>query len=154
MYQSKKNSDQKKKTEALRKRLWRAKLKGNSQEYCQYKTNARYGKLKKSNKTNNTTDPAADIIIENVSEIVKERPSSSNGGSNSSPSSFSNKQSLQRRLSRVDNCLPKSSHKKAEVIKKLAERYQVKLPFKKSARGRPRKGLKDDEKDWLITFLA
>ena len=120
-------SDQKKKTEALRKKLWRAKLKENPQEYERYKINERYRKLKKSNKANNTTDPAADIVI----EIVEERPSSSNVGRNSSPSSFSNKQSLHRSLSRVDNYLPKSPHKKAEVIEKLAERYEVKFLFKK-----------------------
>ena len=40
------------------------------------------------------------------------------------------------------------------MIEKLAERYQVKLPFKKSARGRPCKDLNDDEKDCFITFLA
>ena len=40
------------------------------------------------------------------------------------------------------------------MIEKLAERYQAKFPFKKSACGRSRKDLNDDERDWLITFLA
>ena len=123
------------------KKLWRAKLKENPQEYERYKIDERYRKLKKSNKTNNTTDTAANIVIENASKIVEERPSSSNGQSNSPPSSFSNKQSLHRSLSRVNNYLPKSPHKKAEVI----ERCQLKFQLKKSTRGRPHKDLNDDE---------
>ena len=72
----------------LRKKLWRTKLKENPQEYERYKIIESYRKLKKSNKTNNNTDPAADIVIENASEIVEERPGSSNGGSNSSPTTI------------------------------------------------------------------
>ena len=57
------------------------------------------------------------------------------------PSSFSTKQSLHRSVSRLNNLLPKSPHKKVEVIEKLAEKYQVKFQFKKGSCGRPRKDL-------------
>ena len=71
-----------------------------------------------------------------------------------SPSSFSNKQSLHHSLSRPNNFLPKSPYKKAEVIKKLADQYKVKFKFKKSARGRSRKDLNEEENRWLIEFLV
>ena len=70
------------------------------------------------------------------------------------PSSFSTKQSLHRSVSRLNNLLPKSPHKKVEVIEKLAEKYQVKFQFKKGSSGRPRKDLNKEEKDWLIEFLS
>ena len=57
-------------------------------------------------------------------------------------------------MSRANNFLPKSPHKKAEVVEKLAEKYKVKFNFKKSARGRPRKDLNEEEKCWLIEFMA
>ena len=49
-----------------------------------------------------------------------------------SPSSFSNKQSLHHSLSHAENFLPKSPHKKAEVIEKLADQYKVKFKFKRA----------------------
>ena len=70
------------------------------------------------------------------------------------PSSFSTKQSLHRSVSRLNNLLPKSPHKKVEVIEKLAEKYQVKFQFKKGSSGRPRKDLNKEGKDWLIEFLS
>ena len=89
---------------------------------------------------------------------MEERPASSTGQNDTSPSispsSFSNKQSLHRSLSRANNFLPKSPHKKTDVIEKLAEQYKVKFNFKKSARGRPREDLNEEEKLWLIEFLA
>ena len=54
----------------------------------------------------------------------------------------------------MNNLLPKSPHKKVEVIEKLAEKYQVKFQFKKGSSGRPRKDLNKEEKDWLIEFLS
>ena len=76
------------------------------------------------------------------------------GQCSSSPdSSFSNKQTLHRSLSHADNHLPKSPHKKAEVIEKLVEKYHVKIPFN-TKRGRPRKDLNEEEKKWLETFLS
>ena len=84
-------------------------------------------------------------------EVVKVEEA---GQCSSSPdSSFSNKQTLHRSLSHADNHLPKSPHKKAEVIEKLVEKYHVKIPFN-TKRGRPRKDLNEEEKKWLETFLS
>ena len=87
----------------------------------------------------------------------EERPGSSadqNDLSLSISTSSLTKQSLHCSLSRANNFLPKSPHKKAEVIEKLAEKYKVKFQFKKSAGGRPRKDFNEEEKQWLIEFLA
>ena len=154
LYRAKNNSDKKKKYEALRKKIWRAKLKENPHQYEQYKVNERYRKLKKT--SNATTSDNSDIVME--SQSMEEKPGSSTGQNDTSPSispsSFSNKQSLHRSLSRANNFLPKSPHKRAEVIEKLANKYKVKFNFKKSTRGRPRKDLNEEEKRWLIEFLA
>ena len=56
----------------------------------------------------------------------------------SSHSSFSNEQMLHRSLFRADNHLPKSPHRKAEVIKKLVEKNHMKIPFNTNC-GRPQK---------------
>ena len=133
LYRSK-GSEQKKKNGALRKKLWRAKLKENPMKYEQYKVSEQYRKLQ--NKENKAVE-------------VKEASQCS-----SSPdSSFSNKQMLHRSLSCADNELPKSPYKKAEVIKKLVEKYYVKIPFN-TKRGRPRKDVNEEEKKWLETFLS
>ena len=60
---------------------------------------------------------------------------------------------LHRSLSRADNDLLKSPHKKAEVIEKLVEKYHAKIPFN-TKRGRPRKDLNEEETKWLETFLS
>ena len=65
--------------------------------------------------------------------------------SSSADSSFSNKQRHHHSLSRADNHLPKGSHKKAEVIEKLVEKYHVKIPFN-TKRGRPRIDLNEEKK--------
>ena len=94
--------------DALRKKIWRDKLKGNLMKYEQYKVNERYRKLQ------NKESKAVEV--------------EETGSCSSSPdSSFSNKQMLHRSLSRADNHLPKSPHKKAEVIGKLVEKYHVKI---------------------------
>ena len=119
-------SERKKKRDALCKKLWRAKLKENPIKYEQYKINERYRKLQHK---------------ENKAAEVKEV-----GQCSSSPdSSLSNKQTLHHSLSRADNHLPKSPHKKAEVIEKLVEKYHVKIPFN-TKRGRPRIDLNEGKK--------
>ena len=45
-------------------------------------------------------------------------------------------------------------HIKRQKIEKLAEKYKVTFNFKKSARGRPRKDLNEEEKRRLNEFLA
>ena len=92
------------------------------------------------------------------SQSMEERPGFLTGQKDTSlsifPSSFSNKQSLHCSLSHANNFLPKSPQKRTEVIKKLAEKHKVKFNFKKGARGRPHKDLNEEEKRWLIEFLA
>ena len=123
-----------KKNDVLRKKLWCTKLKENPMKYEQYKVNERYRKLQ--NKENKAVEVEAA------------------GQCSSSPdSSFSNKQTLHCSLSRADNHLPKSPHRKAEVIEKLVEKYHVKIPFN-TKRGRPCKDLNEEEKKWLETFLS
>ena len=39
-------------------------------------------------------------------------------------------------------------------MEKPAEKFKVKFNYKKNARGRPRKNLNEEEKCWLIEFLA
>ena len=100
-------------------------------KYKQYKVNEQYRKLQK-----------------------KEKKLEEAGQCSSSPdSSFSNRQMLHRSLSRADNHLLKSQHKKPEVIKKLVEKYRGKIPFK-TKRGRSWKDLNKEEKKWLETFFS
>ena len=136
-YRSKK-AQQKKENDAIRKKLWRQNLKSDPAKYEQYRLSERVRKWQK--KTNGETE-------ENV-ETTPTRPIS-----NEPCSSFSSKQILNRSISRADNNLPKSPNKKAEVIGKLVERYQVKLQFKKKNSGRPRKELNEEEKQWLVSFF-
>ena len=75
--------------------------------------NERHWKLKKKSNVE-----AAENSEERPS---KERPGPSGQNDSSPRSSFSTKQSLHRSLSRVNNLLPKSPYKKAEVIEILAE---------------------------------
>lgn len=181
-YRAKNNTIEKKKTEALRKKIWRQNLKNNPSDYERYKVSERHRKLKKaqataaqqiedasieptsSNDSTLSTSSIEDIdSTENTNGIDSESPTSSqscrssspsSSSTSSSPSSFTTKQSLHRSVSRVNNLLPKSPHKKAEVIEKLAKKYQVKFQFKKTSRGRPRKDLDEEEKQWLIDFLS
>ena len=124
LYRSK-GSEQKKKNDVLRKKLWLAKLKENPMKYKQYKVNERYRKLQ--NKENKVFE------VEEAGQC-----------SSSPDSSFKNKQMLHRSLSRTDSHLPKSPHKKVEVIEKLVEEYHVKIPFN-TKRGRPQKDLNKEE---------
>ena len=67
-------------------------------------------------------------------------------------SSFSCKQTLHRSLSRADSHLPKSPHKKAEIIQRFSTKYKLRINLKEK-RGRPRKELTEREKIWLVEFL-
>ena len=49
--------------------------------------------------------------------------------------------------------LLQSPRKKAEVIKNLASKYQIRIQLKET-RGRPRKNLSDNKKAWLIEVLG
>ena len=146
LYRKKTACDQKKKDEALRKKAWRANLKKSPHLYEMYKLNERHRKLKR-------TEPAENSDHSTI-ENANEEPGPSDQTDSSPTSSFSTKQSLHRSLSRVKGSLPRSPHKQAEVVEKLAERYQVKFNFKKTNRGRPRKDLTQDEQQWMVEFLA
>ena len=106
LYRAKNNSDKKNKYEALKKKIWRAKLKENPHQYEQYKVKERYRKLKKT--SNATTSDKADIVME--SQSTEEIPGSSTSQNHTSPSispnSYSNKQSLHCSLSRAYNFYP------------------------------------------------
>ena len=67
-------------------------------------------------------------------------------------STFSCRQTLHRSLSRANCHLPKSPHKKAEIIQTLATKYKLRINLQQNC-GRPRKELNEEEKIWLIEFL-
>ena len=105
--------------------------------------------------SNATTSDNSDIVMK--SQSIKEQSYSAdqnNASPSISPSSFSNKQSLYCSLSRANNFLPESPHKKAEVFEKLAEKYKFNFNFKKTAHGRPCKVLNEEKKRRLIEFVA
>ena len=68
-------------------------------------------------------------------------------------SAFSTKQSRSRSLKKADEHLPQSPRKKVEIIQNLASKYKMRIhPNEK--RGRPRKELSDEKKEWMIEFLG
>ena len=135
LYRSR-GSEQKKKNNDLRKKLWRTKLKQNPM------------KSSSISLTNDTANYKTKKRKQLKCKKLEEEHSSSQD------SSFSNKQTLHRSLSRADNHLPKSPHKKAEVIEKLVEKYHVKISFNTKHR-RPREDLNEEEKNGLKqSFLA
>ena len=83
----------------------------------------------------------------NVEVRVQEETSTQTLGS-----AFSSRQTLHRSLRRADSHLPKSPHKKAEIMQRLATKYKLRIIFQQN-RGRPRKELNEEEKIWLIEFL-
>ena len=111
--------------------MWREKLKHIPVEYEHYKVNERHRKVKTSLDSTNSTipNPASEMASPETPSPLN--ISSSSSSNNSPQSSFSNRQSLNRSLSRVDNHLPKSPHKKAEVIEKLRGKISQKrrMPY-------------------------
>ena len=67
-------------------------------------------------------------------------------------SNFSTKQARNRSLLKAEKGLPKSPRKKAEIIKKLATKYQLRINPKEN-RGRPGKCLDDNQKEWLLELI-
>ena len=49
--------------------------------------------------------------------------------------------------------LPQSPRKKVEIIQSLASKYQIRIKMHEN-RGRPRKELSEEKKDWMIEFLG
>ena len=67
-------------------------------------------------------------------------------------SNFSTKQARNRSLLKAEKGLPKRPRKKAEIIKKLATKFQLRINPKEN-RGRPRKCLDDNQKEWLLELI-
>ena len=68
-------------------------------------------------------------------------------------SAFSTKQSRSRSLKKAADHLPQSPRKKVEIIQSLASKYQIRIKMHEN-RGRPRKELSEEKKDWMIEFLS
>ena len=58
-----------------------------------------------------------------------------------------------RSLKRADNALPKSPHKRKEIVSSLATKYQLRIQYTKNKRGRKREDLTEEQKEWLINAL-
>ena len=164
-------SDEKKEKERLRKQKWRQQLKKNAAKYNQFLKDDRLRKnyanlMKKTTQTppslpSTREEPLSSTSQESLSS--NNRQPSSNDQSSSQPinqtltpqipSAFSTKQSKSRSLKKADDHLPQSPRKKAEIIQILASKYQIRIKLHEN-RGRPRKQLSQEKKDWLINFLG
>ena len=113
-------------------------MKKDHAQYEKYKKDERLRKWA-AKKKKKADDP-------NIQTIASDSASSTPG------SAFSCKQSLHRSLSRANQHLPKRPNKKAEVIQRLATKYQLRVNFKET-RGRTCKELVEEEMIWLIEFL-
>ena len=115
----------------------------------------RYGKFKEDDKLRKWAAKKRKEIPEAGNSEVPEAGNSegyTQENAQTPGSSFSCKQTLHRSLSRADSHLPKSPHKKAEIIQRLATKYKLRINLKEK-RGRPRKELTEREKIWLVEFL-
>ena len=56
-------------------------------------------------------------------------------------------------MKKTANHLPQSPRKKVEIIQSLASKYQIRIKMHEN-RGRPRKELSEEKKDWMIEFLS
>ena len=157
-------SDAKKEKERLRKEQWRAALNPPPPSEI-YEKHLESDRLRKQHSK-----------IIKFFEIANSRSSNSQSPTSSQPSpslllvpitssltpviashhqqsAFSTKQSRSRSLKKAEVNLPQSPRKKAEVIKNLASKYQIRIQLKET-RGRPRKNLSVDKKAWLIEVLG
>ena len=66
-----------------------------------------------------------------------------------SPSAFKHVSTKSRCIKRVESDLPKSPHKRSEVVSSIAEKYNLRINLVKNKGGRPRKDLSDEQKQWL-----
>ena len=114
LYRAKRNSEDTKKAEALRKQTWRQNVKKDPLAYENYKLAERNRKRK-----NATSAQSSEEIVTDPEPTE------------SPESSFTTKQTLHRSVSRVNKLLPKSPRKNVKVVEKLAVKYKVKFPFKK-----------------------
>ena len=143
--------------EQIRKQRWRQNLKENPAKYNKYLENERlrknYSNLMKSQKSlassssNSQTPEASGIRASEEVSRETTRPVSQN------ESAFSTKQSRSRSLKKAADHLPQSPRKKVEIIQSLASKYQIRIKMHEN-RGRPRKELSEEKKDWMIEFLS
>ena len=114
-----------------------------------------YGKFKEDDKLRKWAARKRKEVPEAANSEVPEAGNSegySQENAQKPGSSFSCKQTLHRSLSRADSHLPKSPHKKAEIIQSLATKYKLRINLKEKG-GRPCKELTKREKTWLVEFL-
>ena len=123
---------------------WRANMKQDQKRYDKFKEN---DKLRKCAAKKNKEEEVIVTEAVNVEVRVQEETSMQTLGP-----AFSSRQTLHRRLSTADSHLPKSPHKKAEIMQRLATKYKLRIIFQQNRR-RPRKELNEEEKIWLIEFL-
>ena len=115
----------------------------------------RYGKFKEDDKLRKWAAKKRKEVPEAANSEVPEAGNSEGYTQENAQrpgSSFSCKQTLHRSLSRADSHLPKSPHKKAEIIQRLATKCKLRINLKEK-RGRPCKELTEREKIWLVEFL-
>ena len=68
-------------------------------------------------------------------------------------SSFSNKQSKYRSLSKAEKALPSSPNERTEVVGALAKKYKLRINLLPQKPGPKAKVLKEEEIDWLTEYL-
>ena len=72
----------------------------------------------------------------------------------SQSSSFRHNCTKIRSLKKADNALPQSPNKKKEIISSLASKYQLRIAqIQKNRPGPKRKGLTEEQIQWLVTAL-
>ena len=155
-------SDAKKEKERLRKQQWRAALKKQPEIYKKHLESDRlrkqHSKIIKSfeiasSSSSNSQSPTSSQPSPSLLPVPTTSSLTPVIASHHQQSAFSTKQSRSRSLKKAEVNLPQSPRKKAEVIKNLASKYQIRIQLKET-RGRPRKNLSDDKKAWLIEVLG
>ena len=100
-----------------------------------------------SSSSNSQTPETSGITASEEVSRETPRPVSQN------ESAFSTKQSRSRSLKKATDHLSQSPRKKVEIIQILASKYQIRIKMHEN-RGRPRKELSEERKDWMIEFLS
>ena len=147
-------SDAKKEKERLRKQQWRAALKKTPEMYKKHfesdRLRKQHSKIIKSfeiasSSSSNSQSPSSYQPSPSLLPVPTTLPLTPVIASHYQQSVFSTKQSRSWSLKKTEVNLPQSPRKKAEVIKNLASKYQIRIQLKET-RGRPRKNLGDDKK--------
>ena len=69
----------------------------------------------------------------------------------STSSAFKHRSTKSRSIKKVEDALPKSPHKRKEVVSTLAKKNQLRIEVNK--RGRPQKNHTEEQKQWLRKVL-